>query len=163
MNNSSDYVIIGLLVFLIVGCLASMFAEMLVLRKTGWVEGNLSLTYPLATNALNIAVAAVAYFMAMFVIMFLAFFVLPSIAFGIQDTHLQTGLMIVYYPVSAIVMFFFFWLPFSFVRWLTTKLMIKSAILGWKYQAVQAAIPASMIAIVYLLIMLIPYLKIAGQ
>lgn len=151
--------IIGLLGLLIVGCLASMFAEMLVLRKTGWVEGNVSLTYPLATNALNLPAAAVAYFMAMFVIMFAAFFVLPSIAFGTEGSF-QSGLLIIYNLGSAIVMFFFFWLPFLLIRWLTTKLMIKSATLGWKYQAVQAAIPAGMIAIVYLLSMLIPYLML---
>jgi hypothetical protein len=140
MENYNNLVLIGLLITLIVGYLTSTVAEILLLRKKGWVDGNLSLTYPL-----------IAYMIAMFVIMIMAFFVLPSISFGIEDTRLQTGLLIAYWLVSAVFIFLVFWAAFLLVRMLTTKLMVKSSVLTWKYKTVQAAIPAGLVAVIYLL------------
>ncbi len=162
MKNYNDMVIIGLLVILIVGYLATIFAEILLLRKKGWVDGNLSITYPLITNGLAIPIAAIAYFIAGVVMMFLAFFVLPFvlpfIGSGIKDNRLDTVILIVYWLFSAVIMFLFIYAAFLLVRMITTMLMVKSSTLTLKYQAALAAIPASLIAGIYLLITIAPYL-----
>jgi hypothetical protein len=157
MEDSNNLVLIGLLITLIVGYLTLTVAEILLLRKKGWIDGNLSLTYPLVTNGLNLPVALIAYMIAMFVIMIMAFFVLPSISFGVEDTRLQTGLLIAYWLVSAVFIFLVFWGAFLLVRMLTTKLMVKSSMLTWKYKTVQAAIPAGLVAVIYFLLNAIPY------
>ena len=128
----------GLVLFLfagvpVIGLVASFVVEIVLLKRTGWVDSKISLKYPLLVFLANIPVVI--------------FFMFANfVALGILGASFVLMSPVATFIVAVPLTFLYAVPPFA-ARLAITKLMAGSSALTWKYVAVQALALAGVIVI----------------
>ena len=132
----------------VVGLVLLTIGEIILLKKTMWLETTKVISFSLVNAACSFAFG----FVLMVVNMIMALLIsLPvGMIFAVLFGWIDPNLAVVFYFVFLFfVLFVSNWIVFFLIRLLTKKLMVKSSGLTWKYHLILAMVPAAVIACVY--------------
>ena len=148
--NKVSVIQIGSGVIFIIGFVVLTVAEILLLRKKGWLDEKLSWRYPIITTLVNIPVAAIAYLIIIWILFVVAFLVIGYIEFYYRKDYpnLVDAAGIIFYIFAFVFPSIGYLTTFSVVRLVTTNIMAKSSNLTWKYTVGQSAILTALLMIV---------------
>lgn len=122
--------------------------EIILLRKTEWLETTKVLSFSLV-NSVCIFIVGVVLFIVNTILMFMTQLTIGMIFLELFEGIGPNLAMVVYSFVLFFVLFVPNWIVFFVVRLLTKRIMVESSGLTWKYQIIFAMLPAAVIASVF--------------
>ncbi len=140
--NEYIVVILGLLSYAVlpVGIIVLTILEIYLLKKKGWVDEDKSVKYPLAINGISFVVG-----IGLFVVNFIISAISAYVVFFLPDSMIAQDpqssnflFYIILFGIRAILCLILDFVILFPVRLLTTKLIVKSSTLTWKYDALFA-------------------------